>query len=385
MLTTLRIKKPGRIDRGVELDDTITGLLANNAPVAVGVSGGKDSCAAAIAVVDHLRATGHNGKVILVHSDLGDKDPALDVEWADSLPTCERLAAFLGVELLVVRRPAGGMVKRWLSRWKANVERYRTLSCVKVILPWSTPAMRFCTSELKSAPIASGLVKRFPGHRIVSACGVRRAESRSRADAVTSKVNDRLENRKANTTGVDWNPIAAWSESDVYAFCAARGFEMHEGYTKYKMKRISCRLCIMQDEEDQRVSASVPAHQPVLRTLVQLEVTSTFGFQGSRWLADVAMSQDSAAVAGAKARAELRVRAEAAIPDHLLYERGWPKVMPTQAEAEMLAGVRKEVAQIMGFEVEYTEPQAIIDRYAFLMAENERRKAKKAGRKRRTK
>ncbi|MCP6769347.1 hypothetical protein NL529_31315, partial [Klebsiella pneumoniae] len=54
------------------------------------------------------------------------------------------------------------------------------------------------------------------------------------------------------------------------------------------MSRISCRFCIMQDLSDQRVSAAVIANQPVMRTIVELEIASTFGFQGSRWLADIA-------------------------------------------------------------------------------------------------
>lgn len=83
-LVTLRVNKrpglPSLVDRGVELDDDVRALIAADAPVAIGVSGGKDSCAAAIAVVEHLRAVGHKGPVVLVHADLGDPDPALNVE-----------------------------------------------------------------------------------------------------------------------------------------------------------------------------------------------------------------------------------------------------------------------------------------------------------------
>jgi 3'-phosphoadenosine 5'-phosphosulfate sulfotransferase (PAPS reductase)/FAD synthetase len=390
-LTTLRRRAaPGLIDRGVEVDTTIIELLAANEPVAVGVSGGKDSVTAAIAVVEHLRAIGHAGPVVLVHSDLGDPDPALNVEWDDSLPTCERLAAFLGVELVIVRRPAGGMMKRWLGRWENNKKRYANLQCVKMILPWSTPSMRFCTSELKSAPIASALVKRFPGRRIISACGIRREEGRGkdsspRTNAPTSKPNKRLTNKTAHTSGVDWNPIAAWTESDVFAYCAARGFQMHEGYG-LGMSRISCRFCIMQDISDQRVSASVVANRPVGRTIVDLEIASTFGFQGSRWLSDVmAAHLDAAtlaAVASSKERAARREAIEDQIPDHLLFEEGWPKVMPTQEEAELLCRVRREIAALYGIEVAYVEPAKLIARYAELMALNAAKEAAKAKRKR---
>jgi len=385
LITDLRVRRPGRVDLGVEIDAEVRSLIAADAPIAVGVSGGKDSCAAAIAVVEHARAVGHAGPILLVHADLGDADPALDVEWADSLPTCRRLAEALGVELLVVRRPAGGMVRRWQTRWERNLRRYATLSCVRVILPWSTPSMRFCTSELKSAPIAAALVRRFPGRRILSACGVRREEGRGRdasprTHAPTSAPNRRLDSKRAGTSGIDWNPIAAWAEADVFAFCAARAFPMHAGYA-LGMSRISCRYCIMQDAHDQRTSASVPANTPVLHTLVGLETRSGFAFQGSRWLGDVApellSDEERRALAAAKRLAARRTEVEARIPRHLLYTRGWPTVMPTWDEAVLLAGVRREVAALYGIAVDCTEPQAVIDRYAALMAENARRAAAK--------
>ena len=369
----------------VEVDDAVARLIVADAPVAIGVSGGKDSCAAAIAVVEHLRAVGHRGPVVLVHADLGDPDPALNVEWEDSLPTCERLAAFLGVELIVTRRAAGGMMKRWDKRWDNNVKRYAELSCVKIILPWSTPSMRFCTSELKSAPIAAELVRRFPGREIVSACGVRREEGNgrqasARTNAPTSKPNARLTSRTRGTSGVDWNPIAAWSTEDVFAFCAERGFQMHEGYN-LGMGRISCRFCIMQDLSDQRVSASVAANAPVYRTIVGLEIRSMFAFQGSRWLGDLAphLLDDAtrAALADAKTRAAERVRIEGRIPKHLLFTKGWPEVMPTEAEAEDLCAVRREVSALYGIEVSCTEPAELLARYRHLMGlKSERDSAK---------
>src|SRR3546814_15382073 len=49
----------------------IDSLLWNGAAVAIGVSGGKDSQAAAIATVRHLDQVGHSGPRLLIHSDLG--------------------------------------------------------------------------------------------------------------------------------------------------------------------------------------------------------------------------------------------------------------------------------------------------------------------------
>jgi 3'-phosphoadenosine 5'-phosphosulfate sulfotransferase (PAPS reductase)/FAD synthetase len=357
---------PGRVDLGVETDAEVAALIAASAPVAIGVSGGKDSCAAAIATVAHLDRVGHAGPRILVHSDLGR------VEWRDSLPTCERLAARLGLELVVVRRAAGDMMDRWHIRWVNSVRRYADLSCVKVILPWSTPAMRFCTSELKSAVIAADLVRRFPGQTIVSASGVRRDESDGRASAPTCKVNPRLTSKTRRTAGVDWNPIAHWLTSDVYAFLAAQGFPLHEGYGRFGMTRISCVNCIMSSEADLRASSTCPDNHAVTREMVGLEVRSTFAFQGARWLGDVRpeiLGDDlRAALADAKERARRRVALEARIPKQLLYTKGWPTVMPTREEAALIAEVRRGVSAILGIEVRCTDADAVLARYAELMA-----------------
>jgi 3'-phosphoadenosine 5'-phosphosulfate sulfotransferase (PAPS reductase)/FAD synthetase len=364
-LVTLGVKRAGLIDRGVELNDEIRKLLAAGAPVAIGVSGGKDSCAAALATNEHLDAIGHTGPRILIHADLGR------VEWTDSIRVCERLAQQTGLELMVVRRTAGDMMDRWHKRWENNLRRYINLECVKLILPWSTPEMRFCTSELKSAVMAAALVRRFPGQRIVSACGVRREESKNRSKAPTAKDNKRLTNAKHRTTGIDWNPIAAWSETDVFAFCAARSFVMHEGYTRYGMSRISCAYCIMAKQSDLIASATCAENAAIYRVMVALEIASTFAFQGSHWLGDVAPHLLDAgtlyALQGAKARGAQRAYCEAQIPKHLLYTKGWPEVMPTLAEAELLCAVRAEVAELVGIKIKHNRPAALVARYAQLM------------------
>jgi hypothetical protein len=115
----------------------------------------------------YLDEIGFTGPRLLIHADLGR------VEWKQSIEVCHRLARRLGWELMVVNRRAGDLMDRWTKRWDNNVERYRELECVKLILPWSTPSMRFCTSEMKTAIICSALKKRFPKQNILSLVGVR--------------------------------------------------------------------------------------------------------------------------------------------------------------------------------------------------------------------
>ncbi len=124
-------------------------LIDPNAPIVICVSGGKDSQLVAEQAVSCARNRNHAGDLVLCYSDLGR------VVWSDAHLQCEQLAERLGVRLQIVGRKAGGLMERWTKRWQDNLTRYKELSCVKLILPWSTPAMRFCTSELKTAIIQS--------------------------------------------------------------------------------------------------------------------------------------------------------------------------------------------------------------------------------------
>ncbi|WP_244808790.1 phosphoadenosine phosphosulfate reductase family protein [Caballeronia zhejiangensis] len=353
--------------RDVALTPEVAALLATDAVVAIGVSGGKDSVACALAVARYLDAIGHNGPRVLVHSDLGR------VEWKDSGPACERLAAHLGWELLTLQRQAGDMLARWEKRWSNNVVRYRDLSCVRLILPWSTPSMRFCTSELKGSLINSALNKRFPTHNIVSVTGVRRQESSARSKTAVASPLAPLSTK--GRTGVTWNAIIEWTVDEVFTEIAAAGLALHEAYTVYGASRVSCAYCIMSSLDDLRAAASCADNHDVYREMVRLEAESTFAFQGQRWLADVAPHllppELAADVARAKAAAIERQAIEAEIPAHLLFSSGWPTVRPTADEAELLASVRRRVARTVGIEVGYTSAADVMRRYDELLAQRQ--------------
>ncbi|MFK4706201.1 3'-phosphoadenosine 5'-phosphosulfate sulfotransferase (PAPS reductase)/FAD synthetase [Roseateles asaccharophilus] len=360
--------------RKLAITPEVQGLLDRNAVVAIGVSGGKDSQAVAAATIRFLDSIGHTGPRVLVHSDLGR------VEWEDSLPACQRLAAKLGVELLVVRRQAGDMLARWQGRWAANLERYIDLSCVKVILPWSTPSMRFCTSELKHAVICSELRKRYPDQEILNVTGIRREESAQRAKAPISSVDKKL--TRKGVIGMAWNAIIEWTLEEALQEIADAGLELHEAYTVYGVSRVSCAFCIMSAYADLIASAGAEQNHKLYVQMVELEADSGFGFQGNRWLADVAphlISEElRARVEKAKLGAASRKQIESLIPKHLEYVKGWPTVMPTDEEAELIARVRREVAAVLGIEVKCTTVADVIARYAELMAIGAAKAAAKA-------
>lgn len=359
------ISLPGlTTDRAVLIDDTVDKLL-KTAVVAAGVSGGKDSCALGLALPSFLDSVGHQGSRLLIHSDLGS------VEWQDSLPTCERLAKAIGWELVVVKRKAGGMLERWRSRWKSSVDRYVNLECVKLILPWSTPSMRFCTAELKRDVICSYLRKRFPGQAILSASGIRRDESAKRKKSPTSSPQLKLFAKRAGTQGYDWHPLLSWTEEDVFSFLREKRFPLHEAYEKYGNTRVSCAYCIMSSAHDLLASTTCPSNQQVYRDMVDLEIESSFAFQESSWLGDVApqlLSQKQRSLLSqAKRYAEAREDWESAIPPHLLYSQGWPTCLPTRAEAASLGRIRSQIGTLLRLPVQYTTAPSIIARYQELI------------------
>lgn len=358
-------------DPGIATTDLATTTISAGAAVAVGVSGGKDSSAVAIRTLEYLDEVGHRGPRLLIHSDLGR------VEWRQSLPMCEKLAERLAVELVIVRRQQGDLLDRFRERWKNNVRRYADLSCVKLILPWPTAAMRYCTSELKTSVICRELVRRFPGNRIISVSGIRREESSIRAKAPIAAIQPKLSSVGRRTSGLDWHPIIHWRRSEVLGFLRRRGFELHEAYTRYGSSRVSCALCFLSSQSDLAAATMCASNAGIYQDLVRLEVESTFAFQSTHWLADVAPhllpAELQVAVADAKQRARMRVTAEAKIPPGLLYVSGWPTRMPNAGEAVLLAEIRQAVAGAVGMEVGFTTPDAILSRYEELLAARRRK------------
>lgn len=346
--------------RTVATDAVVDSLLAQHTPICIGVSGGKDSQAVALAVARHLEQIGHRGPRLLVHADLGR------VEWRDSMGVCERLAAHLGWELLVVRRPAGDLLHRWESRWVSRRDAYAELLTVRLTPPWSTPSMRFCTSELKTDPIGSALRKRFLTGPIISVDGVRAQESAARAKKTISSPAAKLSRK--DSVGLNWHAILPWSVEDVFAEIAAAGLAPHEAYTVHGSSRVSCGFCIMGSLADLEIAAGLPEHHELYLSMVDLECRSTFAFQGARWLGSIAplrlTPEMRVRLEHARVAAAARVEAEKGIPPHLLFRgQGWPESVPSFEEAEHLANIRRRVAQAVGIDIQYTDAASVRQRF----------------------
>lgn len=345
----------------IEIDADIEKMLPG-AAIAISISGGKDSTACAIATTNYIkRAYPKIKDIILIHSDLGR------IEWKDSMIQCKEVAAYLELELVVVKRNSGGMVERWKQRWLNNFDRYVDMKLVTMLLPWSTPAMRFCTSELKTQLIGRYLKKRYGGN-VINVTGIRREESSGRKNAPTSKeLNATVFGAGSRT----WNPIAAWAVNDVWNTIDSHGMRHHEAYIKGN-ERVSCSFCIMASINDMVNATHQGEHMSVYRELVGLEQDSLFAFQGSRWLMDVnpdvLTKEQRMRIDPTKEKNRKLKQIEAEIKRDWMFVKGTPQRMLSIDEAKIMADVRNRVFDIYGARKRgHTDHKEILNRYKSLL------------------
>ena len=329
------------------------------------ISGGKDGLCATDAGMRFLDSVGHPRSLrYAMHADLGR------TEWLETPETVERQAAHFGLPLIVVRRPKGDLVDVWEQRYSDGLPDYDALRRVRLRGPWSGPGQKFCQPAMKRDQFVKDLRHRFPTSRVVSVIGVRRDESRDRAKAETVSRETRLSTR-GRTQGTNWNAIAHWTTSEVFAYAAARGLPMHEAYSRWGSSRLSCALCVFSSRGDVQATLSHDLNHALLHTLVGIENRTGFAFQQNAWLSDARpdlMDPDQAAAAvRAKAYSIERRAIEAAIPDEFLSgsnDAPWPRRVPEAAEAIAIAESRRHVASWRGVGLSFLDRATVIDRIA---------------------
>lgn len=313
--------------------------------------------ALAIALAHYLRD--YEGPKLLLHADLGA------VEWADSWPSCQRMAEGVGWEVASCTRPAGGMMERWESRWQSSIRRYCNMETVAVVLPWSTPSMRFCSSELKVDPISSYIKHRYGKVQVLNITGVRAEESAARAKQPVCSPAAKLP-----IGSISWRPIHHWTLEDVWETIRASGIKAHEAYSMFGSSRVSCRFCILANEADLRASLIDPEAAAIYVRMCDLELESGFAFQGNRWLTSLAphlVPDGHVRLNVAQVLAGKRTKAQEWLPKHLQFTKGWPHCLPTKDEAAKLAVMRREICARYGWDSPYLTTNTIYGRYDELM------------------
>ena len=376
MITIQRIKEIAA-ELGLDITDECAALLISEPPpvVVAGSSGGKDSSAQTILLNRFLDRIQFKGKRTIIHADLGR------IEHAESLDHVKALSRFVDWPLIVCRREKGDLLDRYEQRWRDNCKRYALLECVTLIGPY--PQIhngRFCTSELKSAPIIQTLSKRFSGRTIISCVGLRAEESTERAAKPIFKSNSKFTRQ---TIGYDWHPIHSTLVERVFLIHKQSGFPLHPQYLRGNT-RLSCSACFIASVNDLRAGAAVPTNHFAFRFIIDLEIRSSFSYQANRWLADIAPElltpEQQRSLLNAKTKAANRRLADSMFDPRLLFKnhggrRGWPASQPSFEQCAQLAKARNtiaslfgdEIERVTGIEIKYLDPKSIYDRYTQLL------------------
>lgn len=219
-------------------------LAERGALFALNDSGGKDSQAMRIRVMEMLRGMGRASQAIVVHAALGE------VEWEGALEHARQGAERDALPFVVARAPKT-LLSMVEGRFASRPE----------VPSWPSASHRQCTSDLKRGPITREVRRhaKANGYDVVVNCmGLRAEESARRAKATILSRNDT--NSTATREWHDWLPIHRLTLAEVWATIAAAGERPHPAYAAGN-ERLSCVFCILGSGRDARNGA---IHRPEL-------------------------------------------------------------------------------------------------------------------------
>lgn len=206
--------------------------------IVINTSGGKDSIASIIRVLEECRRQSFPvEKVVLSYQSLGR------VVWKDSLAMAHRLRTHFGLRILV-------------SKYKDKAGRELTLlDYAKKRGKWPSPTQRWCTSEFKRGPgnrTITQLSRERPGP-ILQVFGFRAEESARRAKK--KPIHEDTRASRKNSPVTNWLPIHDWKVEQVWGAIFRSGVEFPRAY-ELGMPRYSCVFCIYADEASLMLAGS---------------------------------------------------------------------------------------------------------------------------------
>ncbi len=243
-------------------------LLRDGAALVLSVSGGKDSDAMCHYLLERRQVEGWMGDVSMVHADLGR------AEWRSTTDYVRDLAWRKNVPLHVVRWTHGDLIDRIWQRYYSDPSR----PC------WPSSKVRYCTSDLKRAPISRWIRAAYPTGTVVCAIGLRAAESSARAKKAAVSIREDCAAPTLNRLALNWLPIHDWTESDVWDCIRHHGNVCHDAYT-HGNHRLSCACCVLASVNDLLNGA---VHNPdTYRELCHIEAVTGYSFRKDFWLSDL--------------------------------------------------------------------------------------------------
>jgi 3'-phosphoadenosine 5'-phosphosulfate sulfotransferase (PAPS reductase)/FAD synthetase len=243
-------------------------LLREGAALVLSTSGGKDSDAMCHHLLHRREIENWSGDVAMVHADLGR------AEWHNTTAYVQDLAHRKNVPLHIVRWSYGDLIDRIWQRYDADPSR----PC------WPSSKVRYCTSDLKRAPISRWIRNTYPTGKIVCAIGLRAEESSTRAKKSTISVREDCTAPTLNRLTLYWLPIHDWGETDVWDCIQQYGNVYHEAY-KHGNHRLSCACCVLGSVNDLLNGA---VHNPdTYREYCRIEAVTGYSFRKDFWLSDL--------------------------------------------------------------------------------------------------
>lgn len=199
-------------------------------------SGGKDSQAG----LAYLVRMGFKGKIVIVHSDLGDMEWESMHKWIKSIS--------FGIEVHVVRAE----------------EDFFELAHRTGRLP--SGRQQYCTDVLKTQPICEFIHDYMYKHgltRAINATGMRAEESKRRAmkKPFTLSKGDgtsgmHMPKKFPEHTVYDWMPIFGYTTEEVFEEIALAGQKPHAIYSQ-GFSRLSCVFCVNGRIEEHKKAAEL--------------------------------------------------------------------------------------------------------------------------------
>lgn len=208
--------------------DNVADLVAAGALVVSNHSGGKDSQAMLIKLLDIVP----RDQLLVVHASLGA------MEWPGAMELARDQAASADIPFIVATA-AKTLLEMVARRFETRPE----------VPSWPSANTRQCTSDLKRGPIQRE-VRRYAkanGFKVIVNClGLRAEESPGRAKrpafskiGISNSVN----------TWYEWLPIHDMLTADVFSAISGAGQKPHYAYALGN-DRLSCVFCIMGSRGD---------------------------------------------------------------------------------------------------------------------------------------
>jgi len=164
-----------------------------------------------------------------------------------------------------------GETKTFFQMVERSWERLQANGKADKASPWPSPAMRQCTSDLKTGPIEKVVRHYLSEHPeynglVVDCMGVRSGESCNRSNAIRFAKHD--DQSIAGRNWYRWYPLKDWRcstdnnfdpaihKDDIFDAIADAGQRPHWAYGK-GMTRLSCCFCIMASAGDVRCAAKL--------------------------------------------------------------------------------------------------------------------------------